>query len=135
MTDRSRILLALGLAAVLGTRPVPAFAATCTQCDRLLDLDEREWRCLQAQLPRLKASSTRFLFFSLGGAQCAGATQERTRNADTRLPPSSANAARVYRLTSDQLACIERNAARLKAAGSRYVIDFEKSCPEALSLK
>lgn len=137
MNVSPRLSIFLASAMLAGSLAVPARAAApvCTQCDRKLDLNEAEWRCLRSQLPRLQSSKTRFVFFSLGGQQCAAAASQRTRNSDTRLPPSKSAAARVFRLTSDQIGCVARNAGRIASRSSRYVVDFNTLCPETLGAR
>ena len=109
-----------------------AFADDCAQCDKKLELTDAQWQCLRKQLPTLAARKTKFVFFSVDGPQCTVAASNRVRSSDTRMPPSRANAPRVFRLTNNQLACLSGKVDQITPRSSRYVIDLATLCPPAV---
>ncbi len=120
----------LVLAALL-VSPIDARAVAddCAQCDKKLELTDAQWQCFRKQLPALTARKTKFVFFSVDGPQCAAVVSERVRSADTRMPPSRANAPRVFRLTNGQLACLSGKVDRITPRSSRYIVDLTTLCP------
>lgn len=113
--------------------PIQTRAAVddCAQCDKKLELTDAQWQCFRKQLPALAARKTKFVFFSVDGPQCAATASERVRSADTRMPPSRANAPRVFRLTNVQLACLSGKVDRIAPRSSRYIVDLTALCPSA----
>jgi hypothetical protein len=119
--------------AALLVLPIQTFAAAddCAQCDKKLELTDAQWQCFRKQLPALTARKTKFVFFSVDGPQCSAAASERVRSADTRMPPSRANAPRVFRMTNGQLACLSGKVDRITPRSSRYIVDLTTLCPTA----
>lgn len=120
--------LAIVASLMLPANPASALADECAQCDKRLELTDAQMQCLRKNLPNLAARKTRFVFFSLDGPHCAATTSERVRSSDTRMPPSKANAPRVFRLTNEQLACLNGKVSRITPRNSRYVIDVPALC-------
>lgn len=128
----------------------PAFV--CGACDRALDLDETQWRCLLARLPALRAETTPDVQFTLDAAACqpdgrlssiyAGAVQGPPQGhvstlsvtPDGGAPPAGGSMApsaggRVFRLSRSQLDCLAREVGDSgRGLGERTRFDFDERC-------
>jgi hypothetical protein len=120
---QSALAMAAASLLLLPAQSAAAVGDECTQCDKRLELTDAQMQCLRKQLPTLAARKTKFVFFSLDGPQCAASASERVRSSDTRMPPSKANAPRIFRLTNEQLSCLNGKINRITPRNSRYVID------------
>lgn len=98
----------------------------CPQCDSPLVVSAAEWECLMARRDQLAREQTPVRFFRLDAVTCA---PYATRDIGPRLPRESETAPRVFRLSRDQLRCLQSNYGRVQRQGGSYRFDFERICP------
>lgn len=105
----------------------------CERCDQRLDLSSAEWDCLTGRLPTLDRQRQRspLVFFTLSEASCRPDTT-RARGTSGLIPEATGRRAegapRVYRLSSEQIACLVVESPRVQAQGGRVSFDFGQRC-------
>jgi hypothetical protein len=123
-------ILSLMLAA-LTLAPLAADAQTsCPRCTQRIELQSAQWQCLVRRLPSLQAEQTPVVFFVLTPSACSAQANVNIQGS-VQIPTAArdgARAADVYQLTHEQLNCISRRAAAVRASGGVYRFDFAEEC-------